>query len=78
MDVPKLKDWLNDILSRDASTFEDAYWGDRPVAFEAIPALISQLEIQQDSYTRGKLIELLGESEDLSVLPILQQELDHP
>ncbi len=56
-------------------TFEGAYWGPRPSTSEAVPALIALLEVYHDTYTRGKIIELLGESEDKSVIPVLEVEL---
>ena len=66
---------MNAILCRDAMTFEDAYWGERPPANKVVPIIIEKLKTVLDPYTRGKLIELLGESEDKSVLTILENEL---
>ncbi|QLG88652.1 hypothetical protein HQ393_10595 [Chitinibacter bivalviorum] len=71
-------EWLNEILSRDAMTFEEAYWRERPPANEAVPRILQALTAPLDSYTRGKLIELLGECEDLSVLHVLEKELLSP
>ncbi|MFT2090086.1 hypothetical protein [Paraglaciecola sp. 2405UD69-4] len=71
-----LKKWLNDIVDEDATAFEDAYWGQRPSARDTIPEIIKLLNIHSEPYTKGKLIELLGESEDKSVVPYLEKELD--
>jgi hypothetical protein len=71
MNIPELSDWLKDILSRDAMTFENAYHGPRPPASIAVPQILSLLEKHNDDYTRGKLIELLGESNDKTLIPIL-------
>ena len=75
MSVPNVDEWLNQILSKDAMTFENAYWGERPPAVEMVPRILQALTVCFDSYTRGKLIELLGECEDSSVLPVLEKEL---
>lgn len=72
------KTWLTAILSQDAVTFEDAYWGDRPASNEVVPEIIAKLSEIFDPYTRGKLIELLGECGDKSILPILEAELKNP
>lgn len=71
----ELDDWITDILSTDPMTFEDAYWGERPDSQLAVPILVELLNSYKDPNTRGKIIELLGESEEHSVLPILQKEL---
>ena len=75
MSQKNVDEWLNEIISKDAMTFENAYWGDRPPADKVLPKILKALSVHFDSYTRGKLIELLGESEDLSVLPVLEKEL---
>ena len=67
--------WLSAILSKDSITFEDAYWDVRPPVEEAIPKIIEALKVTLDAYTRGKLIELLGECGNLTILPILEEEL---
>lgn len=56
-------------------TFEDAYWGERPSAELAVPKIIRAMAVNFDLYTRGKLIELLGECGDNAVLPILEKEM---
>lgn len=75
MSQHKLDEWFSQILSKDAMTFEDAYWSDRPPVEDVVPKIIQALAIICDSYTRGKLLELLGECGDVSVLPILEREL---
>lgn len=70
-------DWMADILSQDPMTFEDAYWGERPSVDVVLPLILTELERADDSYTRGKLIELLGETGDQSLMPVLQRELQH-
>ena len=77
MNAPDLHKWIADIMSRDAITFEDAYWAIRPSPELAVPLILEKMRITHDAYTRGKLIELLGESEDASVIPILEDELNH-
>ncbi|MEN5290863.1 HEAT repeat domain-containing protein [Stenotrophomonas lactitubi] len=70
--------WLDQILDQDPATFEDAYWGLRPAAAIAVPHLLARLAAAHDGYSRGKLLELLGESGDSAVIPTLQAELQHP
>lgn len=66
---------FGDILSKDAITFEGAYWGQWPPAELAVPKVLQAMAVHFDLYTRGKLIELLGECEDREVLPIGDGEL---
>jgi hypothetical protein len=73
-----LQDWICRIKSDDATVFEDAYLGTRPSGPDVIPRLIEELKVSVDSFTRGKFCELLGEMGDESVLPVLQNEIDHP
>lgn len=73
-----LEAWIARIRSRDAATYEDAYWGDRPSGPAVVPRLVAELRAAPDAYTRGKLIELLGEMGDASVVPELVAELSHP
>lgn len=61
--------WLDQILDQDPATFEDAYWGLRPAAAIAVPHLLARLAAAHDGYSRGKLLELLGESGDSAVIP---------
>lgn len=68
---------MDAILSRDPTTFEDAYWGARPRQELAVPLILEKMKTIHDSYTRGKLIELLGESEDASVKAVLENERNH-
>lgn len=70
--------WLDQILDQDPATFEDAYWGLRPAAAIAVPHLLVRLPAVDDGYSRGKLLELLGESGDSTVIPTLRAELQHP
>ena len=63
--------------NRDSSTYEDAYWGARPPIKETLPEIVKLLKTVHDPYSRGKLVELLGECEDKSVLPLLKEELSH-
>ncbi|WP_240222919.1 HEAT repeat domain-containing protein [Rheinheimera hassiensis] len=78
MKSSNLSRWIKAIINTDAMTFEDAYWGTRPSASEAVPEIIRLLDKYEDPYTRGKLIELLGECEDKSVIPFLVNELQNP
>ena len=77
-DNPQLEEWLSKILDRDPMTFEDAYWGNRPNPTLVVPQLIELLSSIQDAYTRGKILELLGESGNLSVAPTISADLTHP
>jgi len=70
--------WLSRILDPDPMRFEDAYWGPRPDADLAVPHLLKLLSTTNDAYTRGKVLELLGESGDCSVSEALKAELTHP
>lgn len=58
-------------------TFEEAYWGERPVGPDVVPRLIAELHRSADGYTRGKFAELLGEMGDATVVPVLVAELEH-
>ena len=73
-----IQSWISNILSTDPSIYENAYWGSRPDKVKVVPILISLLETVHDSYSRGKIIELLGESEDSSVISLLEVESRHP
>lgn len=73
----ELEEWIERIRNRDAATFEDAYWGERPAGPDVIPRLIAELHRSPDGYTRGKFAELLGEMGDASVVPVLIAELEH-
>lgn len=75
---PPLDIWLEEILDLDSMTFENAYWGVRPDPAIAIPRLLLLLRSTQDSLSRGKILELLGESGDHSTIPVISAELDHP
>lgn len=77
-DTPQLETWLLHILDRDAAAFENAYWGVRPDAALAVTRLLQLLPATQDAYSRGKILELLGESGDLSVAEIISADLTHP
>ena len=73
-----LDDWIQRIRSRDPMTYEDAYHDERPSGPDFVLRLIVELHRAEDSYTRGKFSELLGETEDPSVVPVLIAELEHP
>jgi hypothetical protein len=76
--TPQLEEWLKQILARDPTTFENAYWGPRPDPAIAIPRLLQLLKTAHDSYSRGKILELLGETGDHSLIPVISTELQHP
>lgn len=65
------------IRSSDAMTFEDAFSELSPIADRFVLELCSELDTACDSYTRGKLIELLGFTHSNQVLPVLQRELSN-
>lgn len=75
---PDLEHWLARILDPDPMTFEDAYWGRRPSAADAVPRVVELLATTVDPSRRGKLLELLGESGDPTVAAVLEAELRHP
>ncbi len=76
--------WLDDvdalitsIRSRDALEYEGAHLVLAPRAREVVPRLLEELQRSSDAYTRGKFVELLGESRDPSTVPDLIRELSH-
>ena len=73
----QLEIWLRQILDHDAQIFEDAYWGLRPDPVIVVPRLLQLLEITHDAYSRGKILELLGESGDPSVASVISADLHH-
>lgn len=77
-DTSRLETWLSQILDRDAMTFENAYWGTRPDAALVVPRLLQLLSTTHDAYSRGKILELLGESGDHSVAETISVDLTHP
>lgn len=77
-DTRQVENWLSRILNRDAMTFEDAYWGPRPDASLVVPRLLELLSSTDDAYSRGKILELLGESGDPSVAGALLAYATHP
>lgn len=74
----ELDEWIARIRDRDSTTFEDAYWDERPTGPDVVPRLVAELHNSADGYTRGKFAELLGEMGDASVVPVLVAELSHP
>ena len=76
--TPQLEEWIRQILDRDTATFENAYWGPRPDPAIAVPLLLQLLQTTHDAYSRGKILELLGESGDHSVVPAISSDLTHP
>ena len=72
-------DCLTRLRSRDALTYEAAYEELLPRVREHVPELLAALEHGgDDAYTRGKLIELLGDAQDRTALSALARELRHP
>ncbi len=71
-------EWIARIKSRDPMVYEDAFHEQWPHGPEFIARLIVEMRLADDSYTRGKLIELLGEAGDQTVVPELARELEHP
>jgi len=69
---------LHRICSQDALTFEDAFDELSPVASNFVPELLNALLQFDDSYTRGKIIELLGYTHSDLVVPSVEKELAHP
>lgn len=76
-ETPNLDDWIARIRDRDALTFDDAYWGPRPVGDAVVPRLIKELRLATDGHTPGKSVELPGEMGDVSAVPVLIAELEH-
>ena len=72
-----IDEWILNIRSMDPITFENAYFGTRPQGPEVVARLILELQASKDPYTRGKFCELLGETGDKSVIPVLMEELQH-
>jgi hypothetical protein len=68
---------LRRLYSRDPVTYEGAYLEILPRVRQYVPELIAELGHVQDAYTRGKLIELLGDAQDPCALPALARELEH-
>ena len=67
------------VLSRDALTFEDGFhWLISRDLRPHVGDFVALLSIHTDTYTRGKLIELLGHTASLEAIPVLVQELAHP
>jgi hypothetical protein len=76
--VVNLDDWIARIRDRDAVTFEDAYWGERPAGPDVVPRLLFEMRQCADGFTRGKFLELLGEMGNVSIVPELIAELTRP
>ena len=72
-----LDKWISDILNTDPAIFENAYWGTRPRIEDVLPKLIDLLLIIEDPYARGKILELIGESESMMVMPYLEKDCAH-
>ena len=66
------------LRSRDALTYEAAYDEILPHVRAYVPQLLDELARTPDAFTRGKLIELLGDAQDPAAIPALGRELDHP
>ena len=66
------------LRSRDPLTYEVAYTEFLPHVRTFVPELLRELERTPDSYTRAKVIELLGDAQAKEAIPALAQELMHP
>ncbi len=73
-----LDQWIARIKSRDPLVYEDAFhdqWPDDPALIER---LVTEMHAAEDAYTRGKFIELLGETGHEGVIDHLVRELGDP
>jgi HEAT repeat protein len=68
---------IHEVRSLDPLVYEGAYLRLLPHARGLAARLVQELASSLDPLTRGKLIELLGESRDPAVVPCLVQELVH-
>jgi HEAT repeat protein len=73
----ELQTLLKDIWSTDAETSEEAYFALAGKAHEIVPELLAELRKATDAFTRGKFIELLGDSRRPQVTLVLAAELRH-
>lgn len=65
------------IRSKDALTYEGGYnlLADKAALY--VDELIALVKGEDDPFTRGKFVELLGETRDPKALPALAEELNH-
>jgi len=75
--TPDLDMWIHGIKSREPLIFEAAFHGPRPTGPEVVPRLLAEMQRATDTYTRGKLIELLGGIGATDAVPKLVGELSH-
>jgi HEAT repeat protein len=66
------------IRSRDPLTFEVGSAELLPRVRGFVPQLLDELARTPDAYTRGKFIELLGNTQSRAAIPALGRELAHP
>ena len=66
------------IRSKDALTYEEGYLLLVDKASLYVDELIALVKGEDDPYTRGKFVELLGETRSPKALSALAEELNHP
>ena len=72
-DFQQCIEWLR---SKDALTFEGGYHALLPRVREFRDELVQLLQVEEDPRMRGRFVELLGETEDASLVGILRAELE--
>jgi len=71
-DFQQCVEWLR---SKDALTFEDGYHALLPRVHEFRDDLIRLLQVEPEAKIRARFIELLGETEDSSLVDVLAAQL---
>ena len=66
------------IRSRDAMSFENGYWWLMPQAPHYVEQLVQAMQTEEEPGMRARFVELLGDTHDSTVIPVLQSELRHP
>ena len=64
------------IRSQDSMTYEEGYHWLQGYIKVYLNDLLSLLKVESDPIIRSKLVELIGDSEDPAIIPILTEELN--
>ena len=78
MTPKEFEEALGMMKSSDAMTFEDGYHHIMANVEQVVDQLIEVMLQEKDPKVRGRLVELIGESSDPKIIPILAKELSHP
>ena len=78
MDKPEFNECIEMLRSRDPMTYEDGYHWLQGYLDKYIDELVQLMLKEEDPDRRSKFVELVGDSKNPKVIPILKAELRNP